>query len=154
MASIPPDEMLVQFVQARPQVIALCNDRVFHLEVYQEQDDSLAQYPCIVYQQTDDVPDREISGNNGYFTTVYSIYVIAKNSSDLVALRNDIYWLGSEDFNTSIFQDTSGDYDMFEGIDVDSSSEDDEFAIEQQERGLKISTVIVSFANSRCGDPS
>ena len=145
----PPDEMLVSFLKALTDVVALCNGRVHHLEVYQR-DDSLAQYPCLVYEQSDDIPERELGGNVGYWTTIYSVYIIAQNSSALRTLTDAVYTLGTETFNQSVWQQQPASYAMFEGLDVDSSSEDNEFAIEQQERGLKISTVSVSFQNSRC----
>lgn len=142
------DEMLVSWLLALSDVITLCGSRVFHLENFQNAD-SQSRYPCVVYRLSDEIPEKELYGNVGYDTYQYDVYTIAKKSADLRGIVEQIKDFGSPDFNTTQFVALQAQ--GFEAVDVDAETEDNEFAIEQQELGYKVSTLSVSiFYNRGC----
>lgn len=134
------DEMLVAMLR---EVAA----RVFHLEVYQKED-SQSQYPCVVYWLSDVIPERELDGNNGHEVSGYTVVVIAKDSATLRPLADAIAYFGVLAYNQTKWADT--DYSGLISVDTDSQSEDENFAMEQQEKGLKTSTLSVSLTYARC----
>ena len=141
------DEVLVALLKESTEIVDRCNSRVFHLEVFQSTpaDD---RYPCVVYRKTDSVPEKELDGNNSYQTEQYDVYVIAKKSADLRPIADQILTFGSPEFSQMVWADTR--FCNIEQIDSDSDSEENDFAIEQQEQGYKVSTVTVSVTHTYC----
>lgn len=141
------DEVLVELLRNVVEVEVRAGQRVFHLEVFQKEN-SQSQYPCVVYRLTDSIPEKELAGNNGYSTAVYDVYVITTTSDDLRAIAREINNFGDDTFQPFIWNNP--DYSFVEGIDVDTETEEDEFAIQQQEQGYKIATLSVSITYSDC----
>jgi hypothetical protein len=141
------DEALVTLLSESTEVIARCSARVFHLEVFQNIPAD-ARYPCVVYRKTDSIPEKELDGNNAYQTEQYDIYVIAKKSADLRPIADQILNFGKPDFNEAVWADVR--FCNVEQVDSDSDSEENDFAIEQQELGYKVSTVTVAITHTSC----
>lgn len=134
----PYDEVLVALLKLLPSVadVAVCNNRVYHLEVFQNLP-SEAQYPCIVYWLNDDFPEKELSGNSNFYHAIYTIVVSSKKSADIRQVAAEIKTLSYEDTNDQTF----AQYPNVEWVEIDDDTEDNEFAVEQQDKGFKTASL-------------
>lgn len=139
-ALVPADEVLVECLRTLPSAVAICNQRVYHIEVYQALT-SLDHYPCIVYQITENMADGELSGLSSFINSIYSVYVISKDSADLRTLGMEIMGFGEEEYNDEIYET----YGNINWIHAENESEQGEFALEQEEKGYKISTHTITI---------
>ncbi len=118
------------------------NPRVFHLEVFQK-NPSTDRYPCIVYRLVDDQPEEELAENSGLATAVYEITLIARDSATLRTWAEQIKSVfTSSDFIDGVYCDTDGEITW---IYVFNDAEQNEFAIEQQEKGYKTTSLQVAM---------
>lgn len=134
------DELFVDMLRKVPAIETLCGSRVYHLEVYQNTDRLHGQYPCIVYQIVDGTPHQELCGGTGLHTTTIETTIIAQESSVLRAVIAGIDVFNSEQTNENIYAASNRN---IEGVEVVSDSELTEFAIEQQDKGMKTAVVNV-----------
>lgn len=150
------DKWLVRWLKDDARIAGIISTRVYHMEVFQNVP-SESRYPCVVYELSDDIPFNELGTTSRYYTTIYNVYVISKRSQDLRDIADAIKGFATEEFDDALLA-TEGavppDYDYveagYEGVTVDADTENNEFAIEQQELGYKITTLSVSITNSRC----
>lgn len=139
MAALSYDEILVERILALPKVLERCVEPyLYHLEVAQDALDSDGLYPCIVYNLVDDVPHKELSGESGLYSATYEITVIARTSEDLKYIAADIKTLADEDKNIQL----TLDHPSCEWIRIETDTEGNEFAVEQQEKGYKTSSLL------------
>ncbi len=132
------DELLVSWLKTIPEI----SQRVFHLEVYQN-NESTTQYPCICYRRFEDTIEAdELEGQNNYSTAMFEIMIFSRNSTPLRAISDAVKKFGRPTFIDSIYTSTCGQVTW---IDVNGDGEDNEFAIEQQEKGIKNATLQVAI---------
>jgi DNA-dependent RNA polymerase auxiliary subunit epsilon len=123
------DEVLITVVEALPEVI-LRSHGMHHMEVFQKIDDSEAEFPCIVYELLEDVPILELSDDSGMRHAAYALYIISTSSDDLRELATSIKTLNTQANNDTL----KATYFNVEWI--------TDFAVEQQEKGNKCSTLV------------
>lgn len=147
--SLNPDEYLVSKILLFPKFIEHCVDRIYHIEIYESLNPP-AEIPCIVYKLTDETPEQEISGDPKFFTALYELVIIAKESQVTREIAEEIKeTFATEAYNNAMYAETSGQMNW---ITAESDGEDGEFAIEQQEKGYKTSTIVGSLEHWK-GDP-
>lgn len=136
------DEIFVAQLKLVPLVVSLCSTRVYHLEVFQN-NPSIARYPCVVYSLSDDAPEEEIGENPGFYTATYSVIVIAKNSSDMRRVAEGI----KHYFNLAANIDavSAATECMIPWMSATGDSEENLFAIEQQEKGFRTANLQVAI---------
>lgn len=140
--STPFDEALVALLLGIPTVSSVCGTKVYHLEVWQATP-SLIQFPCIVYRLTDDDPEEELAENSGLLTATYELTITAAKSADLRAVSEAIKaYFNDESILNDIQCGTEG---LIPWISVFNDSESNEFAIEQQEKGLQTTSLQVAI---------
>lgn len=142
MATKSPDEVLVELLlTARADLV---ESRVYHIEQYQMLDtlNKLdGAYPCIVYELLEDSPSLELAADSKFAIATYALTVTSPKSSDIRSIATVI-----KNMNDATFiQEVCDAYENINWINVTSDVEGTEFAIEQQEKGLKTSTLTVLF---------
>lgn len=136
------DELLVARLRLVPQVIAICNSRVYHLEVFQNSP-SIQRYPCVVYSLDNDDPEEELAENSGLLTATFSVFVLCNKSSELRAVVEGIkYYFNDVDNIDQIYCDTDGEITW---VSCTNDREQNDFAIEQQEKGIRTSTLQIAM---------
>lgn len=139
---LPPDEILVTELQQLQTVINLLSTHVYHLEVYQN-DDSLSEFPCIVYQRIDDIPEVELSGVANLRHASFDVTVIALDSATLRSVVDEIDVMAGEGSNDTLYSR----YTNLEWLHVDHDSEQVEFEIELQAKGMKTTTLTIMITH-------
>lgn len=139
------DYLVAQLVQLAQ---SCGSGNVYHLEAYQ-QDDNQAKYPCYVYRRSDFTPELEMSGEAGIQDDTYEVAVISTDSDTLRCLANAMQitykyaWLRARQVTEP---------NLLDWI-VENDTEGVEWAIEQQDKGYKMSTMTVRVViNTKEGD--
>jgi hypothetical protein len=132
------DITFIEYLKTLTAVNTTCNNRVFHLEVFQNVP-SGNQYPCIVYSKSSDAPKKEQSGQIDFRLAQLTLVVIAEDSETLKEILKDIDYLATETFDDALIEDDTNVLT----IDIDDDAEDNIFAQEQQEKGYRTSTLAV-----------
>jgi hypothetical protein len=132
------DITFIDYLKTLTAVNTLCSNRVFHLEVFQKIP-SKSQFPCIVYNISSDVPQKEQSGQIDFRTAQVTLVVITEDSETLKTIRKDIDYLATETFDDALLDDDTNVLT----IDIDDDAEDNIFAQEMQEKGYRTSTLAV-----------
>lgn len=140
MPVTPPDEILVAWLKSRAPISGVIGTRVFHLEVFQESD-SQSRYPCIVYEQADEDIEQEMHGIPEFSHISYTVTLISKRSAQLRAMMREIKKLALEVEVDAV--STANDNVSY--VTVQSDSEFNEFASEQQELGYKTAQLTIIF---------
>lgn len=137
------DEVFVAMLLALQEVQDRCKlQRVYHLEVFQNLG-SKARFPCLVYNMVDSSPEQELSGTSGLFHSTWEVTIVSESSDDLREIATEAKGFNEEDYNDEL-HDT---YPFIEWVSVDSDGEANEFAIEQQEKGMKTASLAVTMAH-------
>lgn len=134
----PFDEVLALLLTELPFSVAKCNDRIYHYEAYRKLDAKL-QYPAIVYNLIDDSQEPELTGGSGFYHATYNVSCVSPDSEDIRAFATDIKDWNDYDF----INEVSNRFPNIEWIDVDTDTEENEFTVEQLEKGYKTSSVTV-----------
>lgn len=133
------DEVLNELLLTIPQVTVTRN--VFHLEQYQTLDTLVDAYPCIVFYLQEDVPALELSGDSQFRWATYTVDVISPDSADIRTIAALIKGCNDPTFNDALHLE----FENIEWITVTYDVEASEFAIEQQEKGLKTATLTLTI---------
>ncbi len=116
--------------------------KVFHLEVFQKIP-SNSQFPCVVYQLTDDAPEEELEENPGMLEATFSCVVIANNSASLRTIAEAIKTYFNSITNIdAIYCETAGKIPWMKAM---NDSEENIFAMEQQEKGKQTTVLQVAM---------
>lgn len=112
--------------------------RAFHLEVYQR-DDKASAYPCVVYSSLDCIPVEEIGVNPSFFTTVYIVNIIGKNSADIRTIADTMKeTAATEEYQDLVYCGSSG---RFCWVSVTFDTEENLFAKQQEDKGYKVASL-------------
>ncbi len=129
----PSDEILVERLK-------LLAPQVYHLEVYQNaRDQNQENYPCCVYRRHDFNPMTELAGESGFRTDGYEVLVIARDSSELRAIADAL----QDTYKYAYLVALQAVYSQVKDWQIDTDTESVEFAVEQQDKGYKITSVYV-----------
>ena len=116
--------------------------KVFHLEVFQKIP-SNNQFPCVVYQLTDDSPEEELEANPGFLEATFSCVVIANNSASLRAIAEAIKaYFNNLTYIDALYCETEGKITWMKEM---NDSEENIFAMEQQEKGKQTTVLQVAM---------
>ena len=132
------DITFLNYMKTLTAINTTLGNRVFHLEVFQKLP-SESQFPCIVYNITSDVPQKEQAGQIDFRIAQIALVIICKNSEQLKAVRKDLDYLGTEEFDDVLIEDDTNVLT----IDIDDDNEDNIFAQEMQEKGYRTATLSV-----------
>ena len=137
------DEVLVAQLKKNEKVLATCKAPfVYHLEVFQKSD-SLDRYPCVVYQLISDTQEKELGQGSGVWNAIYEVTCLSKKSSDIRKLAASLVDIGSDDNNDAVY----AEHPNVVWIEVEEDSDLNEFALEQQEKGIRSSVLTISIAH-------
>lgn len=143
------DEKMVELWKALPDVVTLLGSRVYHLEVAQAAD-SLSKFPALVYNLESDIPELELSQPTGIYYATYKLQCFSKKSSDVRTIATALASMGEEDYITAIAGGfgVTGSFPDIGWIDVVEDTDLNEFAIEQQEKGYRVSSVLMKVTHN------
>ena len=134
------DELLVSELSTVAQACAAGGDAVYHLEVYQNATgDNASNYPCFVYRRTDYAAELELSGQANVEDETYEVTVVSQDSDALRCMARAVQKTNKYEFLQHL-QTTRPD--VLDWI-VEHESEQNEFAMEQQDKGYKTATMLV-----------
>lgn len=122
------------------QTCRLQAESVYHLEVYQNANgDNQKNYPCYVYRKSDFSPETELSGEASVEDETFEVTCVAQDSESLRCLAKTLQRSYRYSYLESLQATTPGLLDWL----VENDSEQNEFALEQQDKGYKTTTLIV-----------
>lgn len=134
------DDLLVRQLGLLAQSCSLQGDAVYHLEVYQNATgDNETNYPCYVYRKSDHAPELELTGEASIEDDTYEVVCISRDSDSLRCLANALTETYRYSFLLTL-QSTSPD--VLDWV-VENDAEQNEFAMEQQDKGYKTTTILV-----------
>lgn len=139
MATKAFDEVLVELLKTvQPLRI---KGRVYHIEQYQMDNTLQNAYPNVVYELIEDRPDLELSGDSQFRWADYMICITSENSEDIRTCATNLKNANDPDFNLAL----KTEYSNIEWITVTQDVEASIFAVEQQEKGLKTSSLTLTI---------
>lgn len=137
------DILLLNYMKELTSISTTLGNRILHMEAYQA-DESKAVFPCMVYSITSDVSMKESKGSNGIYVAQLNFAIIASNTDIIKAVRKDLVYLESEEFDDVLIEDDGA----LLTIDIVEDSEDDFFAQEQQEKGYKTANIMIGVLHT------
>lgn len=139
----PSDELLAEQLGVIANTCSLQADSVYHLEVYESSGlagaSNAANYPCFVYRKSDFAPELELSGEAEVQDDTYEVTCVAQDSDALRCMAGALQRTYHYRFLAGLQTAYPSVLDWL----VENDSEQNEFAVEQQDKGYKTATMIV-----------
>jgi hypothetical protein len=132
------------FDEVFAELISVACERVYHLEVAQDNPSTL-QYPCLVYKLDSSIPEDELDGNACYYRSVYTVLGFAEDSVSIRDMAKTLKAYNTYEQLVSI--ETT--YPLIQDFKCEDDAEDNEFAFEQQDRGYKVVALTMSVFHKR-----
>lgn len=137
---IPCDEILVSQLRLLAESCRLQGSNVYHLEVYENATGTNeTNYPCYVYRKSDFSPETELTGEAGLEDETFEVTCISQDSDSLRCLARAL----QKTYRYTFLQKLQAASPYVLDWIVENDTEQNEFAMEQQDKGYKTATMIV-----------
>lgn len=138
----PCDEILVSQLLLLGQSCRLQRGNVYHLEVYENATgDNATNYPCYVYRKSDYSPETELTGEASVEDETFEVTCVSQDSESLRCLARAL----QKTYRYSYLEKLQATMPYVLDWLVDNDTEQNEFAVEQQDKGYKTATMLVKI---------